>query len=197
MDFQMETETTQTTAEPMEVSENVTNSTERCKLHIGDNIYVVATVFKDQLQIHIRDFQKYDEKLYPNKKGVTLPLWRWIVFENQESEIVEAAAQYWKDRKEQQWHLGGGVYVTVNHTYPAIDIRHYWKPDDAVKPCPTRKGVKLDRKQFNKLGDVMKVIRDFVPELNNTIPCYMREDHQNQIGMLRCKECNPFSYDQV
>ena len=39
----------------------------------------------------------------------------------------------------------------------------------------------------------MKVIRDIIPKLSQIFPCYMNEDHQNQMGMVLCRECNPFN----
>lgn len=50
---------------------------ERCMLHVEDEVYVVAKNYDDRLQIHIRQFTIYDDKIYPTKKGITLFLCRW------------------------------------------------------------------------------------------------------------------------
>ena len=39
-------------------------------------------------------------------------------------------------------------------------------------------------------------IDKLVPEMDYTTPCYMQEDHANQEVFLRCKTCNPDSYEQ-
>lgn len=76
-----------------------------------------------------------------------------------------------------------------------VNIRHWWKPDDTTNPCPTKKGVILSKNKWKQLKDTMTVMRDFVPELNDaSIGC--TEDHENQMGMLQCPECNPFDYGQ-
>ena len=31
-------------------------------------------------------------------------------------------------------------------------------------------------------------------ELDGVVPCYMQSDHMNQLGALRCSECNPNDY---
>lgn len=32
-------------------------------------------------------------------------------------------------------------------------------------------------------------------DIETVIPCQLSEDHQNQVGMLRCPECNPNDFD--
>ena len=31
-------------------------------------------------------------------------------------------------------------------------------------------------------------------ELDGVVPCYVQSDHMNQLGALRCLECNPNDY---
>ena len=33
-----------------------------------------------------------------------------------------------------------------------------------------------------------------LPELDGVVPCYVQSDHMNQLGALRCLECNPNDY---
>ena len=33
-----------------------------------------------------------------------------------------------------------------------------------------------------------------LPELDGVVPCYVQSDHMNQLGTLRCSECNPNDY---
>jgi len=86
------------------------------------------------------------------------------------------------------------VSLTVNDRYSPVEIRQYLKPEDAEEqPYSTKKGVQLTREQTKQLLDNMKVIRDIIPELSQIFPCYMNADHQNQMGMVLCRECIPFS----
>ena len=34
-----------------------------------------------------------------------------------------------------------------------------------------------------------------LPELDGVVPCYVQSDHMNQLGALRCSECNPNDYE--
>jgi hypothetical protein len=54
---------------------------------------------------------------------------------------------------------------------------------------PTRQGVTLDFKQYDKLKDVDKVLPTLLPELKNVLPCQFT--HQNIEGAIYCSECNP------
>ena len=36
--------------------------------------------------------------------------------------------------------------------------------------------------------------RRALPELDGVVPCYVQSDHINQLGALRCSECNPNNY---
>ena len=76
-----------------------------------------------------------------------------------------------------------------------MDIRRFWKPDDALEPVPTRKGVTLNKTKLAKLLQAVEEVRECVPELNDTELCAFSESHQNQLGMLSCKECTPFGYE--
>jgi hypothetical protein len=41
-------------------------------IHLDDNIYVVAKMYDESLQIHIRQYTQFGNKLYSTKKGVVL-----------------------------------------------------------------------------------------------------------------------------
>lgn len=73
--------------------------------------------------------------------------------------------------------------------------RHFWKPDDAPEPVPTRKGVTLNKYKLARLMQAIQEVRESVPELNDTELCAFSQSHQNQLGMLSCPECTPFGYE--
>lgn len=170
---------------------------ERCMIHIGDDVYVVAKIYNNQLQIHIRQYIRHGGEIYPTKKGVTLSVSRWLLLEEYKAELTQFFDDFFDKKEcstEVHIHLGGGIYVTTNEKYPVLNIRHWWKPETTTDPWPTKKGVILNRNKWMQLTNVMTLIRDYVPELNDAPTGCEQKDHQNQLGMLQCKECNPFEW---
>lgn len=112
---------------------------ERCRFSLDDfnDLFLTAVPFKDEINIHIRHFTVSNGRFFPTKRGVTFSLQRWLKFES----LLQDIEHHLKDNgdsKEMKWHIGGGVYVSLNPGYPTVDIRHFWKPNDAVEPVPTR-----------------------------------------------------------
>ncbi|KAK3108066.1 hypothetical protein FSP39_000533 [Pinctada imbricata] len=166
---------------------------QRCMINLGDNIYLVVKTYNGDLTIHIRQFEEtLDGKLFPTKKGVIFPLHRWVLFLSYEENITKCLKSHSDLEEEQSWHLGGGVFAKIHPDYPNVNIRHFWKPENSAGPVPTKKGVILNRFRYNNLLEGMKKIQEVVPELMNIEPCPYSDDHQNQQGMLDCKECTPF-----
>lgn len=169
---------------------------ERCRISLDDfsDIFLTAVPFKNKINIHIRHFTESNGRYFATKKGVTFSLPRWVMFESLLPDI-ERCMQNKENNCEMKWHIGGGVYVSINPGYSTVDIRHFWKPEDAVKPVPTRKGVTLNRQKLSRLLQATQELRECVPELNDTDLCAFSESHQNQLGMLNCPECTPFGYE--
>ena len=44
----------------------------------------------------------------------------------------------------------------------------------------------------NEMKKIVDVINNTYPSLNIIPSRYLADDHQNQIGALQCRECNPF-----
>lgn len=120
---------------------------------------------------------------------------RWLKFESLLPDIQDYIDNAGKEEGEVQWHIGGGVFVSLSPGYPTVDIRHFWKPDDASEPIPTKKGVTLNRNKLARLTDALNEIHECVLELQDTELCMFSDSHQNQLGMLNCPECTPFGYD--
>jgi hypothetical protein len=49
----------------------------RCNIELGNNRFVQATEWKDEIRIDIREWEIKDGKQIPTKKGISLPLHRW------------------------------------------------------------------------------------------------------------------------
>jgi hypothetical protein len=113
-------------------------------IHLDDNIYVVANIYDEALQIHIRQYTQVGDKLYPIKKGVVLNLPRWLLLEVN----LDKIDQHVKSPMDDSLHLGGGVFVCLNSRYTTVNIRHFWKPVGASQALPTKRGIVLKKSQL-------------------------------------------------
>lgn len=157
-----------------------------------NDVFLTASVYNGNVNIHLRHFIEQNGQSIPTKRGVVFNLGRWVRFESLIEEIGEFLETYWKQSAEIQWHVGGGVFVSLTPKYSTVDIRHYWVPPGADKPLHTKKGVCLDRIKFNRLKASLSELHDRVPELSDVELCMFSESHKNQEGMLSCPECTPF-----
>ncbi|CAG2237713.1 unnamed protein product [Mytilus edulis] len=162
----------------------------RCNIELNNNRFVQAKEWKDQIRIDVREWELKDGKLIPTRKGISLSLNRWKLLTNSFDKLDQALAE----QKDHSSHLGGNVYSSVQARANCVNIRQYWLPPNETEVVPTRKGITLRPGEYAKLKDVASVIGDFVPELNSIVPCPYSSDHQNQLGFLRCSECNPDNF---
>ena len=85
-------------------------------IHLDDNIYVVANIYDEALQIHIRQYTQFGDKLYPTKKGVVLNLPRWFLLEVN----IDKLDQHVKSPIDDSLHLGGQLEM--------VKTQHYLNP---------------------------------------------------------------------
>ena len=136
------------------------------------------------------------QTLYENnllkKKEFPLTIQRYQQLMWQTPSIEEAVTQH-KEGKDvhYNWHLGGNRYVQVNSGFPVVDLREFWMPEGKDQVQPTRRGIALKFDEYDTLIKLRADIEKGIPELSETQPCYMDSDHMNQLGYLRCVECNP------
>lgn len=163
---------------------------------------LTASMYKDRLYIHIREFTEVNGKSYPSKKGASLTPGRLSVLRSNMEKIdtalrqLEVNASYGVDLgggsivKE---HLGGGIYVTVNDQFNGVNFRKYWMPPEGnATVVPTKKGIFLPASQWTTLKRKIDELLAACPDLLTAEPCSF--SHQNQMGMLECPECMPFGW---
>lgn len=136
-------------------------------------------MYNGNVNIHLRHFIEQNGQSIPTKRGVVFNLGRWVIIE----EIGEFLETYWKQSAEIQWHVGGGVFVSLTPKYSTVDIRHYWVPPGADKPLHTKKAVCLDRTKFNRLKASLSELHDRVPKLSDVELYMFSESHRNQEGL--------------
>ena len=154
---------------------------------------LMVTRWDDEIRVDIRLWE--EDGTRATKKGVSLPLTRWKILTNNINVLSEALDK--EERAELtsavSLHLGGGQYAGVMPHYSVVDLRQYFMTEDGeVKP--TRKGVTLNRNEWENLIASLSEISAVLPEMALVSSCLQRDDHQNQEGALRCRECHPFSH---
>ena len=63
-----------------------------------------------------------------------------------------------------------------------------------VEVIPTKKGLYLRPPEYIAVKELLTEIGRALPELDGVVSCYVQSDHMNQLGALRCSECNPNDY---
>ncbi len=168
------------------------DSNPRYEKELVNSVFVVVNEFRGNVLVHIRKYIEKNGKKYPTKTGAALTPTRWNEFVTGLHELEDSVNKLSAggDLRYTQ-HLGGNWNVTVNSEFPCVNIRRFWLPEGAEQAVASRKGIALRIDEFKALVASMNDINSHVPELSDVIPCSMRDDHQNQLGMLTCPECNP------
>ena len=133
------------------------------------------------------DLREWNNNI-PTKKGISLTLLRWKCLVDNLDKVDEALI----NNQSYSLHLGGNVYCKVRESNPCVDIRKYWKPEEEI--VPTRKGLCMRPREYLRLKEIVADVGAVIPELDGIVPCQFQSDHANQMGMLRCSECNPNDY---
>ncbi|KAJ8319640.1 hypothetical protein KUTeg_002820 [Tegillarca granosa] len=174
------------------------DNVELCRLHLGDERYVVAVPFKGELKIHIRQYEVGNKGRYPTNRGVALNLEKWKKLEELYSSEVDTLINKFDREGETvdcKYHLGSNFYVSVKRLIARVDIRRWFLPQDAENIVPTRKGISLTFAQWNYVKSAMSLIRQLLrKELDETDFCENSGDHHNQMGYFSCANCNPNGY---
>ena len=89
-------------------------------------------------------------------------------------------------------HIGGGYYVSVTTGFQCVDFRKFFLPYGQTEIRPSRKGVALRLSEWALMQKLVETVNSAYPVLGTTLPCYLTDDHQNQVGALQCSECYPF-----
>ena len=142
------------------------------KIKIGDIRYVRATyeyvIIEDELTHRhaMLNFQKF-AKLYYSTDDINAAVEKVCL--NQE--VVNF-----------RQHIGGAWYVSVTSGFKCVDIRKYFMIDGQLKP--TRIGIGLRMSEWENLVKAIPSIHADRPDIAATVPCYLREDHNNQQGEI-------------
>ena len=145
--------------------------------------------WNDELRFDLRDWRGQ----FPTRQGVSLSIGRFASLKWQVANI-DQAIQLAKNGivKQDRVHIGGKVYADITANPPTVDIYAFEKNYSADELFKTAKGIRIWFSQWPNLKRAIAEVKESVPEVVNASPCYVNDDHQNQLGMLACPECTPF-----
>jgi len=92
--------------------------------------------------------------------------------------------------------VGGGYYISMTSGFYCIDFRQFFLPYGETDIKPTRRGLALRHREWGEMRRIMNAINSRYPSVGTALPCYLGDDHLNQIGALQCRDCYPFSTDE-
>ena len=161
----------------------------------GTNMLTVSSSTGSDL-VHIREYARYapDGPLYPTKKGVHFTPGRWASF-LLSIEEVDAVIQKFRNgdyKTELERHIGGGYFIRIQKKYRLVDIRRFIQSVEEEQPRATKCGTKLTFDEWDVLKHKIAAMHIAFDSWSQSVPCYMKSDHDDMEISERCMECNPF-----
>ena len=162
---------------------------------------LVFSSFNGQDLIHIREYMRMGEREYPTKKGVCFTPGRLRVLRGKIGEIDEALRQQevntsynvsLEGRSLYRTHLGAGIYASISEQFKGVSLRRYWVPEGQQAVVPTKNGIFIPASQWPVLKVKINELLAAHPELSDAVECI--NSHDNQFGLLDCRECMPFGW---
>ena len=161
-------------------------------LELGNHRSIeVRTLKNGEPIIDLREFKQTEKHKFPTTKGINLSL---ELFKSLKLAIDMVDAAMYKN-EDLHYQIGGNIFITVRSGNPCVDLRKYWKPENEENLVPTKKRIHLGPAEYITLKSHASTLDKKIPQLETILPCFMRDNHQNQIGMLRCATCNPLEYN--
>src|SRR6218665_4166133 len=119
---------------------------------IGNNRYLTASMFREEIMVHIREYKTDNEQTFPTKKGISFTKGRWAKFRGQIDEIDRKVALLKANQHvDYAHHIGTKYYVTVTTGVKGVNFRPYFRPQNIDKERPTRGGIALRLEEWKTL----------------------------------------------
>jgi Transcriptional Coactivator p15 (PC4) len=94
------------------------------------------------------------------------------------------------ENTEMKRHMGGAFYICAKDQ--RVQIRRFYYNEEKKEERPTKEGIVLNQREWGRIKEIADIINDEYTDIAFELPCFAESDHQNQLGMLACYECNPF-----
>ena len=163
--------------------------------NLGRDVTVRVIHLKQKIFVDIRKWESFASvrRSYPTKKGIALTPQCWARLRQSAKQIEEFLVS--TNREEEiKIDIGRGIFVSIPPNKPFIHIREWYMDGEEMKPG--RKGICLHYAQWERFVNKFTEIHENLPENARESPCYLDDDHQNQLGALMCRDCNPYAYKE-
>ena len=130
------------------------------EFNLGNERYVSVRDYNGETLIHIRQFKKYGERIYPTPLGVHLTISQFMTLIDLLEEINNDVCDVRDKNVESfKYNLGNNVYVTANKEYPVVHIRFYFQNELMPFALPTKIGIALRFGEWNKLVELVEAVK--------------------------------------
>ena len=140
--------------------------------------------------LHIRtyDSDANTGRLFPIKAGVTLNA-QQVKDLYYHMAMIRTCLESDDDSTGVKYHIGKNTYVEAAPDRGMVDFRHYFYLS-ADEVHPTRRGIQIDRSQFEKLEENFpEIATRWGQEMSNMTPCFMT--HESEESFRACPHCSP------
>jgi Transcriptional Coactivator p15 (PC4) len=150
---------------------------------LGNGIYLMAIMRKDELLVDIREYDVRDGNMSPKQNGVVFNKSRWTTFLLHLQDI-DACVQKVRENKEAEQYEIIAVcnYVTISEYLKYINIQEYFRPPNATKDYPTRAEIGLLFTEWDELLRQIQELHKHIPELMGDKPCYSFKRYDEEDG---------------
>jgi len=147
------------------------------------NAKLRATYYKGQPRIDIRRWKKLkDERVIPTKKGVSLPPQRWLRLINERERVDKLLERVMSGENIcERIHIGGPLYGEVKYPFWTVQLREMYMDKKSGEIKHSKRGIILTSSEWRYIMNAAEEIKEKMPHVSNSIPCYLQDDHNNQV----------------
>ena len=111
---------------------------------------------------------------------------RWKVFVNHIDSFISNAEDIEDDKElDIEYHIGGGVHITMNNSFPFLQFREFYR-EKTGEAKAGRKGIKLLFEELRELKCHADAFNKCIAGYEEIPVCQEMEGHDE----VACKECN-------
>jgi hypothetical protein len=164
------------------------------EVHPRLNRYAYLSTFAECTALHFREFQvATDGSKFPTKKGIRMKAHQAKMFLHYYDDIREYC---FRIRENKRYHLGGHLYVTVDHDFGTSVVFHHWYYDEELdQPIPTKKRISVSIRNLEIFNECLRKIVEakLWKDLDDIeLPCIVQHAaSQNQEDLANCRFCTP------